>query len=102
MFQKKTFVMLISFALLFISFSCKTGEATPPAIQGSYTILEGHKFKFDGKTVEIVEFLSFYCHTCYDFEKSIPVIKGNFPKKTRWKTVPVYWGQHGSPKPGEA
>jgi thiol:disulfide interchange protein DsbA len=60
-----------------------------------------HKFEFDGKEVEVIEFLSFYCGHCYEFEKSIPVVKGNFPKKIKWKVVPVYWGK-GSPKPGEA
>lgn len=102
MFQKKIFMMLASFALLPLLFSCKAGETTSPVIQGSHTKLEGYQFEFDGKTVEVVEFLSFSCHTCYDFESSIPVIKGNFPKKIRWKVVPIYWGQHGSPKSGEA
>ncbi|MEK7789126.1 MAG: DsbA family protein, partial [Planctomycetota bacterium] len=70
-------------------------------IKGVYTKLPVHQFKFDGKTVEVIEFMSFYCDGCYSFEKSIPVIKGNFPKKIKWKTVPIYWGK-GSPKPGEA
>ncbi|MBI4698228.1 MAG: thioredoxin domain-containing protein [Nitrospirae bacterium] len=51
--------------------------------------------------VEVLEFLSFTCAHCFDFERSIPVIKGNFPKRINWKIVPVYWGQ-GSSKPGEA
>ncbi|MDI6743935.1 MAG: DsbA family protein [Thermodesulfovibrionales bacterium] len=70
-------------------------------IKGVHTKLPLHQFKFDGKTVEVVEFLSFYCDGCYDFERAIPVIKGNFPKKIKWKTIPIYWGK-GSPKPGEA
>jgi len=102
MFQKKIFMMLTSLALLPLLFSCKAGETTSSAIQGSYTVLEGAKFKFDGKTVEVLEFLSFSCHTCYEFEQSIPVIKGNFPKKIIWKVIPIYWGQHGSSKAGEA
>ncbi len=102
MFHKKIFMIFTSFALLPLLFSCKAGETTSPAIQGSYTIVEGDKFKFDGKIVEVLEFLSFSCHTCYDFEKSIPVIKGNFPKKIIWKVIPIYWGEHGSSKPGEA
>ena len=61
-----------------------------------------NEFEFDGKTIEVVEYMSFYCHTCYDFERSIPVIKGNFPKKIKWTTIPIYWGEQGSPKPGEA
>jgi predicted DsbA family dithiol-disulfide isomerase len=70
-------------------------------IRGVYTKLPLHQFKFDGKTVEVIEFLSFYCDGCYSFERAIPAIKGNFPKKIKWKTVPIYWGK-GSPKPGEA
>jgi len=73
-----------------------------PSIAGMHTTLPGAKFKFDGKTVEVVEFMSFYCGTCYNFEKSIPIIKGNFPKKIKWKIIPIYWGEHGSSKPGEA
>jgi thiol:disulfide interchange protein DsbA len=78
-----------------------TYAAEPPNIVGVYTKVPGQKFVFDGKHVEIIEFMSFYCSHCYHFEKEIPVIKGNFPKKIVWKTVPIYWGK-GSPKPGEA
>jgi len=102
MFMKKMFMALISFALLPLLFSCKASEPEPTVIKGIHTVLEGKQFEYDGKTVEIMEFLSFSCHTCYDFEKSIPVIKGNFPKKITWKFVPVYWGRNGSSKPGEA
>ncbi len=97
---KNTSVMLMSLALLLMSVSVQAGKI--PGIVGVYDTLPGKDFKFDGKTVEIVEFISFYCHTCYDFEKSIPIIKGAFPKKIKWKLVPIYWGDHGSPKPGEA
>ena len=93
-------ITLISLALLLMSVSVQAEKV--PGIVGVYDTLPGEKFKFDGKTVEIVEFMSFYCHTCYNFEKSIPVIKGNFPKKIKWKIIPIYWGDHGSPKPGEA
>lgn len=72
-----------------------------PSIKGVFSEVHGKEFKSDGKTVEIIEFLSFYCNHCYAFEKSIPVIKGNFPKKIKWSVAPVYWGE-GSPKPGEA
>jgi thiol:disulfide interchange protein DsbA len=94
---KRFFIMLI-FAVL-LSFSVNADEM--PDIKGLYTKLPGHQFKFDGKKVEIIEFLSFYCGHCYEFEKSIPIIKGNFPKKIEWKTIPTYWGK-GSTKPGEA
>lgn len=77
------------------------GVDAETSIKGVYSQLPGHQFKFDGKTVEVIEFLSFYCDGCYDFERAIPVIKGNFPKKIKWKTIPIYWGK-GSPKPGEA
>ncbi len=93
-------ITLMSLTLLLMSVSVQAEKV--PGIVGVYDTLPGEKFKFDGKTVEIVEFMSFYCHTCYNFEKSIPVIKGNFPKKIKWKIIPIYWGDHGSPKPGEA
>jgi thiol:disulfide interchange protein DsbA len=94
---RKLFVLLIF--LFFISVPVQAEKN--PSIQGVYTKLPGHEFVFDGEKVEIIEFLSFYCGHCYDFEKTIPVIKGNFPKKIAWKVVPVYWGK-GSSKPGEA
>ena len=70
-------------------------------VKGMYERLQGFTFKYDGKTVEVMEFMSFYCDGCYTFEKAVPVIKGNFPKKISWKIVPIHWGK-GSPKPGEA
>lgn len=72
-----------------------------PFIQGIHLRLPQHQFKFDGETVEVMEFTSFYCGSCYAFQKSIPVIKGNFPKRIKWKTVPIYWGRASS-KPAEA
>jgi len=94
---KKMFLVL---ALLVVAFSPLRVEAET-SLQGIYTQLPGHKFKFDGKTVEVIEFLSFYCNGCYSFERAIPIVKGNFPKKIKWKTISIYWGK-GSPKPGEA
>jgi thiol:disulfide interchange protein DsbA len=94
---KKITMLLISLVLL--SFPVQAEEN--PSIKGVYTRIPGHEFKFDGKQVEIIEFFSFYCSHCYEFGKSIPVIKGNFPKKIKWKTVPIYWGK-GSPNPGQA
>ena len=94
---KKMFLVL---ALLAVAFSPLRVEAEI-FIKGVYTKLPVHQFKFDGKTVEVIEFMSFYCDGCYSFERAIPAIKGNFPKKIKWKTVPIYWGK-GSPKPGEA
>ncbi len=93
---KKLFVML---SVMLFSVSVYADQNT--RIKGVYDKLAGHKSSFDGKQVEIIEFFSFYCDHCYQFEESIPVIKGNFPKKIKWKTVPIYWGK-GSPKPGEA
>jgi thiol:disulfide interchange protein DsbA len=89
--------LLIIFSVV-LSASASAGE--PPAIQGKYTKLIDHQFKFNGEDVEIVEFLSFYCGHCYLFEKQVPVVKGNFPK-IKWRVVPIYWG-NGSSKPGEA
>ncbi|MDA8339685.1 MAG: DsbA family protein [Nitrospiraceae bacterium] len=94
---KKMFLVLI---LLAAALS-PLGVDAETSIKGVYAQLPGHQFKFDGKTVEVIEFLSFYCDGCYSFEKAIPAIKGNFPKKIKWKTIPIYWGK-GSPKPGEA
>ncbi len=94
---KKMFLVL---TLLFMAFLPLRVESET-SIKGIYTQLPGQEFKFDGKTVEVIEFLSFYCDGCYSFEKSIPIIKGNFPKKIKWKIVPIYWGK-GSPKPAEA
>lgn len=62
----------------------------------------GKRYKYDGKKVEVIEFLSFYCSHCYAFESEIPKIKGNFPKKLTWQVYPIYWGDGSSPKPGEA
>ena len=94
---KKMFLVL---TFLAVAFSPLRVEAET-YIKGIYTQLPGHQFKFDGKTVEVIEFLTFYCDGCYSFERAIPVIKGNFPKKIKWKTIAIYWGK-GSPKPGEA
>lgn len=85
----------------FVSSAAAVMAEETSSVRGLYTKVPGEQFSYDGKTVEIIEFLSFYCSHCYKFEKSIPVIKGNFPKKIRWTTVPIYWGK-GSPKPGEA
>ncbi len=82
-------------AMLFIGvlMSMPALAADTPEIEGIYENVPGHTLSFDGKEVEIIEFLNFYCGHCYSFEKDIPVIKGNFPKKIRWKTVPLYWGK---------
>jgi thiol:disulfide interchange protein DsbA len=93
-------ILLVIFACLFLVSSVVEAEESP-SIMGVYTKVLGQKYNYDGKKVEIIEFLSFYCGHCYQFEKSIPIIKGNFPKKITWKTIPIYWGK-GSPKPGEA
>jgi hypothetical protein len=98
----KRFLSLFISVVILTAIGGSLHADTSPDIMGVHTKLEGENFKFDGKTVEVVEFMSFYCHTCYDFEKAIPVIKGNFPNKIIWKTVPIYWSDHGSPKPGEA
>ena len=91
--------LLILLSLVLFSVSVHAGQN--PEIKGVHEKVAGQKFVFDGKKVEVIEFLSFYCGHCYQFEKSVAVIKGNFPKKTKWKIVPIYWGK-GSPKPGEA
>lgn len=98
----KQFLNLVLSLVILLLMIISSHAGTLPAIVGVYDTLPGEEFKYDGKTVEVVEYMSFYCHTCYDFEKSIPVIRGNYPGKVTWKTVPIYWGDHGSPKPGEA
>ncbi len=95
---KRSFIAIAIILLLPLA---AFAAGTPANIKGSFTQVPGKEFKFDGKTVEVIEFLSFYCDHCYQFEKAIPAIKGNFPKKVKWKIVPLYWGQ-GSSKPGEA
>lgn len=92
---------LIAIAIILFLPLAAFAAGTPATIKGSFTQVPGKEFRFDGKTVEVLEFLSFYCDHCYEFEKSIPAIKGNFPKKVKWRIVPLYWGQ-GSSKPGEA
>lgn len=92
--------LLAAFMLLVLS-PLSVIAAKGPSAKGVYSIAPDKQYRFDGKTVEVVEFLSFYCDTCYAFEKAVPVIKGNFPKKVKWRIVPLYWGK-GSPKPGEA
>lgn len=101
MISKRFLRLLISLVIL-LAMSISLHAGTAPTIVGVHTKLVGEDFKFDGKTVEVIEFMSFYCHTCYDFEKAIPVIRDNFPKKIKWKTVVIYLSEHGSPKPGEA
>jgi len=91
-------IFLLSFMLLMLS---SFSYADEMSIVGAYDRVPGQSFTYDGKQIEIVEFLSFYCGHCYNFERSIPIIKGNFPKKIKWKTLPIFWGK-GSPKPGEA
>lgn len=93
----KRILLFVTLSIL-IPLAALAGDA---ALKGEFTRVPGKDFVFDGKTVEVVEFMSFYCDHCYAFEKSIPVIKGNFPKKVNLKVVPIHWGQ-GSPKPAEA
>lgn len=93
----KRLLLLVTLSIL-MPLAALAGDA---ALKGKFTLVPGKDFRFNGKTVEVVEFMSFYCDHCYEFEKSIPVIKGNFPKKVNLKIVPIHWGQ-GSPKPAEA
>lgn len=93
--------ILLVFTLLFLLPMAVYAVDEGPKIKGDYKRLLDRQFKYDGKTVEVVEFMSFYCGSCYAFERSVPVIKGNFPKKVKWRIVPIYWGPASS-KPGEA
>jgi len=97
-------LLLVAILPVFV-FGALGGSATAadagPAIKGTFTNVPGQTRKFDGNTVEVVEFLSFYCDGCYKFEKAVPVIRGTFPKKIKWKILPIYWGSASS-KPGEA
>lgn len=95
------FKTLISILALFVLLPVAVSFAGNRSLEGSFTRAPGQQHRYDGKTVEVIEFMSFYCGTCYEFERSIPIIKGNFPKKIKWKIVPLYWGE-GSSKPGEA
>ncbi len=100
--MSKRFLSLFISVVVLMSIGIPLHAGTTSNIVGEYTKLPGENYKFDGKTVEVMEFMSFSCHTCYDFERAIPVIKGNFPKKIKWKIIPIFWPDHGSPKPGEA
>ncbi len=97
MVVKRIFLLMALITLM----SWPVQAEQPPSIKGVYTRLPWPEYNFDGKTLEVVEFLSFYCHSCYAFERSVPIIRGNFPKKINFKVIPIYWGE-GSPKPGEA
>ncbi|MEW6586674.1 MAG: DsbA family protein [Nitrospirota bacterium] len=92
---------LLVFFMLTVTVLLPISSKAETSIKGTYERLQGFQFKYDDKTVEIMEFMSFYCDGCYAFEKAVPVIKGNFPKKISWKIVPIHWGK-GSPKPAEA
>lgn len=94
----RKYLMLLALSL---SFALPAYGGENAVVKGVYVKLPDFKFVFDGEKVEVLEFFSFYCGHCYEFEKAIPVIKGNFPKKIKWKNVPIYWGK-GSSKPGEA
>ncbi|MBI5198365.1 MAG: DsbA family protein [Nitrospirae bacterium] len=98
LFLKKILFLVCVGLLLIPGSSWASGE---PQVEGIYIPLPTHAFKFNGKQVEVMEFLSFYCGHCYHFESDIPVIRGGFPRKTSWKVIPIYWG-NGSSKPGEA
>lgn len=93
------FKILVS--ILIVLFPLSVFAAGNASLKGAYVTVPGQQFKYDGNTVEVLEFISFYCDHCYRFERAIPVILGNFPKKIKWKIVPMFWGA-GSPKPGEA
>lgn len=95
-FNRMLAILLLVLLMPMIAFA-----ADAPPISGVFKEVPGAQFKYDGKTVEVMEFLSFYCDHCYSFEKAVPVIKGNFPKRIKWRIMPVYWGT-GSSKPGEA
>ena len=96
------FTSLVASLVVFFCLSITlTGCEKTLKIEGTYELVPDKEQRFDGTIVEVMEFLSFYCKTCYAFERSVLVIKGNFPKKLRWRVVPIYWGK-GSPKPGEA
>lgn len=95
------FKILFSILILFVLLPLSAFAGGASSVKGAYVTVPGQQFKYDGKTVEVIEFMSFYCDHCYEFERAIPVILGNFPKKVNWKIVPLYWGE-GSSKPGEA
>ncbi len=89
------------FLLCALIFAATTVVAQNPGVVGIYETVPLKSFTYDGKRVEVIEFLSFYCGHCYEFEKYVPVIKGNYPGKIDWKVVPIHWGK-GSQKPAEA
>ena len=93
--------LIVAMTILCMTLATPLMAGSETTYKGKYLELSSHDFSFDGKTVEISEFISFYCGHCYSFQRWIPVVRGNFPGKVRWKTMPIYWGK-GSSKPGEA
>ena len=51
------FITVISTVLLFLPYYA--GAET--AVNGIYQKVPGYEFQYDGKAVEVIEFLSFYC-----------------------------------------
>jgi len=95
----KRIYSIILLSSVLISFSVHAEDLS--SIKGLYTQLPEFNFTYDGKKVDVIEFFSFYCPHCFEFEEIIPAIRGNFPHKINWRYIPVYWGG-GSSKPGEA
>jgi len=54
---KRSVVLIAMFLLLPLA---AFAAGAPATIKGSFTQVPGKEFKFDGKTVEVIEFLSFY------------------------------------------
>ncbi|HDH27967.1 MAG TPA: hypothetical protein ENH13_02420 [Euryarchaeota archaeon] len=67
---------------------------------GLYETLNRPSTHEPGK-VKIIEFMSFYCHQCYNFNSLKPELEEKYRGKLEIELLPIYWGE-GSIKPGEA
>jgi len=98
--MEKKILSLLLFSLIIISpvFSSAQGR---PDIMGKYTILPNAPQEEVKDTVNIIEFMSFYCGHCFGFHKNSTILKGRYPHRLKFKYIPIQWGEAPS-KPTEA
>ena len=61
--SSKGFFGILAALILTLAMSISLYAGSSPTIIGEHTKIVGEKFTYDGKTVEVMEFMSFYCHT---------------------------------------
>ncbi|MFQ5560220.1 MAG: DsbA family protein [Nitrospinota bacterium] len=62
-------------------------------IPGKYKDLPGASRQVVKDSIEVVEFMSFYCGHCFAMFKNEPMLKGRYPHKLKFKYVPIQWGK---------